>query len=97
MPNISMAKLLGYGPIALSIMCLAMVFNYAIVFGSQSANMNKGGAIIIFQVLMFIQLPMILSYFFLDLNEEYKIKMRVLMMQVGTFTLAAAAAMAVIM
>jgi len=94
--NISMAKLLGYGPIALSIMCLAMVFNYAVVFGAQSAGMNKGGAIIIFEVLMAVQVPMILAYFFMDLNEEYKVKMRVLMMQGGTFFVAAVAAMSVI-
>jgi hypothetical protein len=94
--NISMAKLLGYGPIALAIMCLAMVFNYSVVFGSHSADMNKSGAQVIFGVLMAVQVPMILAYFFMDLNEEYKIKMRVLAMQGGAFFFAGVAAMSVI-
>ncbi len=96
MPNISAAKLLGYGPIALSMMCLAMAFNYSIVFGAGSADMNKSGVHFVLAALVALQIPMILAYVFMDLNEEYKVKMRVLMIQGGAFFLASVSAMSII-
>jgi hypothetical protein len=92
MPNIQMSKLLGWGPVALAIMCVALVLNYLIVFGVHSKEASQVGLALIFKIMLLVQVPMILAYFFMDLNEEYKVKRKMLFLQIGAFMVCAVAA-----